>query len=198
MSMSRECSCCHEAGHAAAWIANGDRLLLVVGYKEAFAQVAPEQWDICLGDITERSPVEIADACYGPSHSAGLTKREGRSDLVECSECAQSQRSDHCAGCRNLISNQIACHLAGGAATAYLLSEQHNELQSADDIKKVKKLLEEFSQDEGLRRTLRSDAEDRARLLVRRETRAIELLAAALLQRGVLSGADAEKMLRAI
>lgn len=193
MSISRDCSCYHEAGHAVGWVANGDRLLLVVGYKEALAQMTPEQQEICFGNMTD---IEMANACHKYRGSAGLTKREGRRDLAQCGECGQSELSDSCSGCRNLMTNHVACHLAGGAATANYLSEQHSESQSADDLKQVKELLAGFSQDENCRRRLCNDAESRASVLVRRETKAIKALAAALLRRGVLNGPEAEKIVR--
>lgn len=191
--MSRECSCCHEAGHAVAWVANGDRLLLVVGYREAFAEMTPQQQEICFGGMTD---VDIANACHKYRGAGGLTMREGRRDLTQCGECGRSELSDGCSGCRNLMTNHIACHLAGGAATVCYLGEQHSESQSADDLKQVKERLAGFSRNEDCRRKLRNDAESRAAVLVRRETKAIKAIAAVLLRHGVLDGPEAEKIVK--
>jgi len=49
MSLSPQCSCLHEAGHAVAWVVNGDHLLLVIGY--AGANLTPKQADVWNGAI---------------------------------------------------------------------------------------------------------------------------------------------------
>jgi hypothetical protein len=51
VSISRQCSCYHEAGHAVAWVVNGYSLRLVVGHSAAV--LSPDKqsvWDEPLGD----------------------------------------------------------------------------------------------------------------------------------------------------
>ncbi|MGC2271529.1 MAG: hypothetical protein WA555_07375 [Candidatus Sulfotelmatobacter sp.] len=60
----------------------------------------------------------------------------------------------------------------------------------------MKERLAGFSRNEDCRRKLRNDAESRAAVLVRRETKAIKAIAAVLLRHGVLDGPEAEKIVK--
>ncbi len=104
--------------------------------------------------------------------------------------------SDSCPECRQYLINQLARLLAGGAATARLLSEEHSEAQSRDDQAEVRRLLKKFTNKEELRQKLTDLARQRAGEFVVREARAIQALSSALLQCGVLDGPEAEKIVK--
>jgi hypothetical protein len=191
MPISRNCSCCHEAGHAVAWVVNGDRLLLVVGYRDA--PMTPEQQRLCYGAITGRSSVEIANDCYTSLRTAGRTIRSGG---PSCSQCGGEETGEDYQTCMTIITGHVMCIFAGGAATAHLLGKEHDDAQSTDDRLEAKKLLQRFLKSEQARQDVSGQAKQHASNLVRREAKAIGALSLALLETGVLEGAEAEKIIK--
>ena len=104
--------------------------------------------------------------------------------------------SDACPTCTRIITNHLMGHLAGGAATAHLLKEEHTLAQSKHDHDKVKGLLQEFSENEQIRQSVHSQAEQKAHDLVRREEKAISALADVLMVRDVVDGSEAERIVK--
>jgi len=134
--------------------------------------------------------------CRRSLRSAGQTQRRGGQGLSSCSQCGGTEMRDACPTCTRIVTNHLMGHLAGGAATSYLLREEHTVAQSKDDHDKVKRLLREFSDNEQIRQSVRSQAEQKAQDLVRREEKAISALAAVLMLRGVVDGPEAEQIIK--
>jgi hypothetical protein len=112
MSLSPECSCCHEAGHAVAWVVNGDQLLLVVG--RADANLTPEQESLRDESIIGAggSTVDVINQLIRARHSGGATiRRRARSS---CKDCKNSVFTETCPACMKTLTQHLACIFAGG------------------------------------------------------------------------------------
>src|SRR5208282_233179 len=89
MSVSRQCSCHHEAGHAVAWIANGYSLRLVVGHSaEGLSPEKQSVWEEALGDPSNYPA--YATQCIRRARSGGA----GATSILLPTEHTTSQTSD--------------------------------------------------------------------------------------------------------
>lgn len=194
MSLSPECSCCHEAGHAVAWVVSGDRLVLVVG--RADANLTPEQESLWAGSTMGAggSTVDVINQFFRARRSGGATIRRGARS--SCKDCKNSVFTETCPGCMKMLTEHLACIFAGGAATAHLLPDQHAASQLSDDLAQVNDLLQKALTDEERRKCLRDQAKQKAQELIKRESEAVQELARELLVRGVLDGSEAEQIIR--
>jgi hypothetical protein len=201
MSISPECSCCHEAGHAVAWVANGDSLVLVVGYRDA--PMTTDQQKIyydSLGPI-DSSSVQFQRITRLERHIAAKTIAIVVDHNCPCGggigKTVDFYRiKETCRGCMELLAGHVGCCLAGGAATHFLLKDQHEELQSTEDRTEAEKLLNGLVRDKTIRDQVWLSARCHAQDVVRKEETAIKALASALLQNGTLNGSDAEEIIR--
>jgi len=94
------------------------------------------------------------------------------------------------------LTHHLACIFAGGSATAHLLPDEHDGSQLRDDFVQVHDLLQRALTNAEQRERLRSQAEQEAGELIRRESKAVQKLGSELLVRGVLDGSEAEKIIR--
>lgn len=183
MSVSRRCSCYHEAGHAVAWVVNGDELLLVIG----------------CGDVTltpDQQAIWEANRRLQWGRSAGETMRKGRS-CAYCKQCGRTELSESCRACVKVIVNHLTCIFAGGAATALLLQSEHAKGQMANDLDQIQDLVEKFAPgNAALQKLLCELAQRQANNLVRREAKTVYEVADELFVHGVLDGPVAERIIR--
>jgi len=196
MSLSRQCSCYHEAGHAVAWVVNGDSLLLVVGHGDA--RLTSEQEALRNAVLVSHKDDHLAfvNRLLQRRRSAGETIRKGK-ERSACEECKSTELSDACPACVKVLVDHLCCIFAGGAATALLLRDEHVKSQMSDDLAQINNALQKFlPKDEPQRQELRSRAEQHADSLIRRETTAVRALADQLLVDGVLNGPIAEQIIR--
>jgi len=194
MSLSPECSCCHEAGHAVAWVVNVDRLALVIG--RADANLTPKQESVRHAHIVGAGggTVDLVNQLFRARRSGGATIRQGGNS--SCEHCKSSVFTDTCPACMKTLTHHIACIFAGGAATAHLLPDQHAGSQLSHDLAQVDDLLQRALTNEEQRKCLRNQAEQKAYELIERESKAVQKLASELLVRGVLDGSEAEQIIR--
>jgi hypothetical protein len=194
MSLSPECSCCHEAGHAVAWVLNGDQLVLVVG--RADANLTPEQESLRGESIIGAggSTVDVINQLFRARRSGGATIRRGARS--SCKDCGNSVFTETCPTCMTTLAHHLACIFAGGAATAHLLPDQHAASQLSDDLAQVDDLLQRALTDQERRNCLRDQARQKAQELITRESEAVQNLGSELLVRGVLDGSEAEQIIR--
>jgi hypothetical protein len=194
MSLSRQCSCHHEAGHAVAWIANGYSLRLVVGHSAAV--LSPEKqsvWDEALGDPNNR-PAYLTQ-CYRRLKAGGggtVTETKNVPFLEHCG----GDFNESCPTCRTLFASYLCCMFAGGAATSILLPTEHTESQTSDDREQISEMLRKAFADEQQRTIVHDEAEQQACTLIKRELGAVRTLAKELLNRGALCGCEAEQIIR--
>lgn len=194
MSLSPECSCCHEAGHAVAWVVNGDQLLLVIGRSDA--NLTPEQESVRDGSIVGAGggTVDLVNQLFRARRSGGATIRQGAKS--SCEHCKNSVFTDTCPACMRTLTHHLACIFAGGSATAHLLPDEHHGSQLRDDLAQVDDLLQRAIASEERRKNIRNQAEQKAQELIKRESKAVQNLASELLVRGVLDGSEAEQIVR--
>jgi hypothetical protein len=194
MSLSPKCSCCHEAGHAVAWVVNGDQLVLVVGRTDA--NLTPEQESLRNESIIGAggSTVEVINQLFRARRSGGATIRRGARS--SCKDCKNSVFTETCPACMKTLTQHLACIFAGGAATAHLLPNQHAATQLSDDLAQVDDLLQRALTDEERRKCLCDQAKQKAQELIKRESEAVQKLASELLVRGVVDGSEAEQIIR--
>ena len=193
MSISRQCSCLHEAGHAVAWVANGYSLRLVVGHSAAL--LSPDKqsvWDEPLGD-PNNLPVYLT-RLHKRARSGGGTVAETKK--VPFLEHCKSGFNESCPTCKALLASYLCCMFAGGAATSILLSTEHSAWQTSDDREQVRGMLQKAFTDEQQRAIVRVEAEQQASTLIRRESNAVRVLAKELLDHGALCGCEAEQIIR--
>jgi hypothetical protein len=194
MSLSRQCSCHHEAGHAVAWIANGYSLRLVVGHSAAV--LSPEKrsvWDEALGDPSNYPA--YATQCIRRARSGGggtLTETKNVPFLEHC----EGGFNESCPTCRTLFTSYLSCMFAGGAATSILLPTEHTTSQTSDDRARISEKLQKAFTDERQHTIVYDEAEQQAYSLIKRESDAVRSLAKELLDRGALCGCEAEQIIR--
>jgi hypothetical protein len=195
MSLSRQCSCHHEAGHAVAWIANGYSLQLVVGHSAE--ELSPEKrsvWDKALGD--PNGPGYLTQCYRRLKSGGGGTVPETRNGPLS-EHLRTHEFNDSCPTCRTLLASYLCCIFAGGAATSVLLPNEHAKSQTTDDSKEIHNMLQKaFTTDEQQRTIVYGEAEQQAYGLIRRESNAVQSLAKELLDRGALCGCEAEQIVR--
>jgi hypothetical protein len=211
MPISRECSCYHEAGHAVAWVANGDGLVMVVGYRDAPMEAAQRElyYDSTFGKFGEEGACSAAFLETNASEMRIRAKTIARIVDHFCScgggirraslyppKAEYSLLNDDCPGCVKLFANHLTCALASSAATEHLLADEHMDAQAEGDRSGVRTLLERVVRSEQVRRDICIQVEQQAHDLVRREAKAIRLLAEVLLERGVLNGQEAEQIVK--
>jgi hypothetical protein len=207
MSVSPRCSCYHEAGHSVAWVVNGDHLVIIKGYRNAPMGASQEKlYYGCIfgkeGDFSSG----FREGHGKERYAAGTTIVQVADHLCICGGCirctslypvkAGFSLNEDCSGCMKLFANHLACSFAGGAATECLLSNEHIDGRSKDDHAAAKDLLERVIGREQIRENVCWEAKQEAYAIVRREAKAVEALASALLECGVLNGPDAEKIVR--
>jgi|GEM_PF-4383440 hypothetical protein len=194
MSVSRQCSCHHEAGHAVAWIANGYSLRLVVGHSaEGLSPEKQSVWEEALGDPSNYPA--YATQCIRRARSGGagtLTETKNVPFLEHC----EGGFNESCPTCRTLFASYLSCMFAGGAATSILLPTEHTTSQTSDDRDEIREMLQKAFTDEQQRTIVYDKAEQQADTLIKCESNAVRALAKELLDRGALWGCEAEQITR--
>jgi hypothetical protein len=206
----RRRNCYHEAGHAVAWVINGDAVLKVVGDAAGFTEGQEELWKqireahAIIGDETTQQGREctVAQVNDHPCPCCnGAIKADPRNRLA-----VEFHLSAECLGCMKLLTNHLACIFAGGSATsslehgASLLDRVNNACKTTrerrHDCREVDRILTGLVEDEQQRNNIRQDAERLAEDRVKQEWKAVTALAAALFQQGELDGSKAEHLIR--
>lgn len=208
--IQRRRNCYHEAGHAAAWVINGDALQLVVGDPDApLTEEQKEIWDQVL--IAYASP-GIISAGKGGEHGGCTVAQTNNHHCPRCDgaidadpitpSIARFHLSAECPECMQLLTNHIACIFAGWAATSHLDSDveilasickARPEVQF--DRQQAFSILESFCPKVEADR-MTEEAYDRATEWMEREWNAVSALAKALYQERVLDGPVAERLIR--
>jgi len=195
MSVSRQCSCHHEAGHALAWIANGYSLRLVVGHSpEVLGPEKQSVWEEALGDPNDRSAYWTQCQRRLKSGGGGTVPETKNGPLSE--HLRTHEFNESCPTCRTLFASYLSCMFAGGAATSILLPAEHTTSQTSDDRAQIREKLQKAFTDEQQCTIVYDEAEQQAYSLIKRESNAVRSLAKELLDRGALCGCEAEQIIR--
>jgi hypothetical protein len=196
MSLSGQCSCHHEAGHAVAWVANGYSLRLVVGHSaEGLSPEKRSVWEEALRDPNNHSAYWTQCQRRLKSGGGGTIPETKNGPLPEHLRTHEFTQS--CPTCTTLFTSYLSCMFAGGAATSILLPTEHATSQMSDDRAQIRgKLQKAFTTDERQRTIVYDEAEQQACSLIKRESDAVRSLAKELLDRGALCGCEAERIIR--
>ena len=215
--------CYHEAGHAVAWLVNGDTIQLVVGDPDAPLTEDQERMREQIQEaraITGDETVKLAGGyTVARVNEHSCPRCEGAIKADPSNEyTAKFQLSADCPPCMELLTNYLKCMLAGEAATirldretsnpdalntvAGLANEAVKNLKDSrsgarNDYLQADRLLKSLVHDDVNALRIKEEAQSRAQRLVKLEWNAMSALADSLFQERVLEGSRPEHLIKA-
>ena len=183
---TRRAICCHEAGHAVAKVLNGDALLLLVGNPNA-AMTEKQRALYRSGNRITGERGNTMARCKERTCRCGRPTIRNHSNPIASEFCVSLE----CEGCMDILIGELACRVAGGAATLQLMPDVHNQADMMFDVLAILRIVEGLELVGQKREAVLEQAIARAHNWIQQESRAVLALADALFDAGVLNGEEA-------
>jgi hypothetical protein len=171
----RRAICCHEAGHAVAKVLNGDTLLLLVGNPNA-AMTEKQRALYRSGNRITGARGNTMARCKERTCRCGRPTIRNHSNPIASEFCVSLE----CEGCMDILIGELACRLAGGAATLQLMPKVHNQADVVFDVLAILRIVEGLELVGQKREAVLEQAIARAHNWIQQESRAVLALADAL------------------